>query len=84
MVNKPRKSTKGHVIEHKKNVREYVKDFKPLISICEKYHQQPAHVVRITFIVFVFLIMIGLFRHIFVTLFGLLYPAYMSLRVKMI
>lgn len=64
-----------------KNINEDLKDFTPLKSICQKYDQQPAHVVLIGVIVLILLTSIGLFQHVFITLFGLLYPGYMSFKV---
>ena len=64
-----------------KNINEDLKDFTPLKSVCQKYNQQPAHVVIIVVAAVLLLTSIGLFQHVFVTLFGLLYPAYMSFKV---
>lgn len=65
-----------------KNINDDFKDFTPLKSVCQKYDQQPAHVVLIIVAVVVLLTLIGLFQHVFITLFGLLYPAYMSFKVN--
>jgi len=56
-------------------------DFGPLQSICKKYNIEPAHVVIATVAAVLLLTIFGVFQHIFVTLFGLLYPAYMSFKV---
>lgn len=64
-----------------KNINEDLNDFMPLKSVCRKYNQQPAHVVLIVVGAVLLLTSIGLFQHVFVTLFGLLYPAYMSFKV---
>ena len=64
-----------------KNINEDLKDFTPLKSVCQKYNQQPAHVVIIFVATVLLLTSIGLFQHVFITLFGLLYPAYMSFKV---
>jgi receptor expression-enhancing protein 5/6 len=65
-----------------KNINEDLKDFTPLKSICQKYDQQPAHVVLILVAGVLLLTSIGIFQHVFITLFGLLYPAYMSFKVR--
>jgi len=67
-----------------KNINEDMDDFAPLKSICKKYNQQPSHVVLIAVVVILFLTLTGIFQHVFVTLFGLLYPAYMSFKVKLV
>lgn len=67
-----------------KNINEDMKDFAPLRNICEKHGQQPAHVVLITATVMFLFTSFGLFGHTFVTLFGFVYPAYMSLQVIML
>ena len=64
-----------------KNINEDLNDFTPLKSICRKYDQQPAHVVLIVVGAVLLLTSIGLFQHVLITLFGLLYPAYMSFKV---
>lgn len=65
-----------------KNINEDLKDFTPLKSVCQKYDQQPAHVVLIAVVAVLLLTSIGLFQHVFITLFGLLYPGYMSFKVS--
>lgn len=64
-----------------KNIDDDMDDFGPLKSICRKYDLKPAHVVLIAVGVILVLTVLGVFQHIFVTLFGLLYPAYMSFKV---
>jgi len=65
-----------------KNINEDMNEFTPLKSVCQKYEKQPAHVVLAVVVGVLLLTLTGLFSHIFVTLFGLLYPAYMSFKVK--
>lgn len=65
-----------------KNINEDLNDFTPLKSVCRKYDQQPAHVVLIVVGAVLLLTSIGLLQHVLVTLFGLLYPAYMSFKVS--
>lgn len=58
-----------------------LKDFKPLQTVSDKSNMDPAHIVLIVFGVVIVLTMTGLLGHIFVTIFGMLYPAYMSFKV---
>lgn len=64
-----------------KNINEDMDDFAPLKSLCNKYQLQPSHVVLIAVALILLLTVLGVFQHIFITLFGLLYPAYMSFKV---
>ena len=64
-----------------KNINEDMKDFAPLRTLCEKHGQQPAHAVLATAAAMLLCTSFGLFGHTFVTLFGFVYPAYMSLQV---
>lgn len=64
-----------------KNIDEDMNDFGPLQSLCRKYNIEPSHVVIATVAAVLLLTIFGIFQHIFVTLFGLLYPAYMSFKV---
>lgn len=64
-----------------KNINEDLKDFTPLQSISKRYNQEPSHVALLVIVVMMILTSIGLFQHIVVTVFGLLYPAYMSFKV---
>lgn len=63
------------------NINEDLKEFTPLKTICDKYNKDPSHVVLIFLAVFILLTMLGLFQHVVITLFGLLYPSYMSFKV---
>lgn len=66
-----------------KNIDDDMDDFTPLKSVCDKYQVKPSIVVMaIVGIILIFTIL-GVFQHIFVTLFGLLYPAYMSFKVSL-
>lgn len=65
-----------------KNIDDDMEDFAPLKSVCDKYNVKPAHAVLIAVGVILLLTLLGVFQHIFVTLFGLLYPAYMSFKVR--
>jgi hypothetical protein len=64
------------------NINEDLKDFAPLKTICNKYNQQPAHVVLAIAAVVLLFTLIGLLGHTFVTIFGVAYPGYMSLKVN--
>jgi hypothetical protein len=64
-----------------KNINEDMDDFAPLKSACRKYNAEPSHVVLVLVAAVLLLTVFGVFQHIFVTLFGLLYPAYMSFKV---
>ena len=65
-----------------KNINEDMDDFTPLKSTCKKFNLEPSHVVLVGIAVILLLTVFGIFQHIFVTLFGLLYPAYMSFKVQ--
>jgi hypothetical protein len=65
-----------------KNVNEDVNDFTPLQSVSKKYKWQPAHIVLATGGIFAIFTILGLFQHVMVTVFGLIYPAYMSFKVQ--
>ena len=64
-----------------KNINDDMDDFTPLKSACKKFNLEPSHAVLIVIAVILLLTVFGVFQHIFVTLFGLLYPAYMSFKV---
>ena len=66
-----------------KNINDDMDDFSPLKSVCKKFDLQPAHVVLLAVAGVLVLTILGVFQHIFVTLFGLLYPAYMSFKVSL-
>ena len=64
-----------------KNINDDMDDFTPLKSACNKFNLEPSHVVLVGVAAVLLLTAFGVFQHIFVTLFGLLYPAYMSFKV---
>ena len=62
-------------------INDDLKDFAPLQSASKKFGQEPSHIVLATVGIVIILTLTGIFQHIFITLFGLLYPAYMSYKV---
>jgi len=53
----------------------------PVKKLASRFNQQPSHVVIVIVAAVLLLTALGIFQHIFVTFFGLLYPAYMSFKV---
>ena len=66
-----------------KNIDDDMDDFAPLKTAAGKVHMQPSHLVLVSIVAILILTALGVFQHIFVTLFGLLYPAYMSFKVSL-
>jgi hypothetical protein len=63
------------------DVNNDLKDMKPLKDLSAKVNLEPAHVVLIAVGLVILMTVSGLLGHIFVTIFGSLYPAYMSFKV---
>ena len=64
-----------------RNINQDIDDCTPIKSLSARLNQQPSHIVIGIVAVVLLLTAVGLFQHIFVTLFGLIYPAYMSFKV---
>lgn len=67
-----------------KNIDDDMDDFTPLKSMCSKYNVKPSYIVIAAVAIIILFTLLGVFQHIFITLFGLLYPAYMSFKVQLI
>ena len=67
-----------------RNINEDMDDCAPVKSLSAKLRQEPSHMVIAIVVVVLVLTAIGFFQHIFITLFGLLYPAYMSFKVNFV
>lgn len=65
-----------------KNIDDDMDDFTPLKSISSKYNVKPSYIVVAAVAIIIVFTILGVFQHIFITLFGLLYPAYMSFKVQ--
>lgn len=63
------------------DVNNDLKDVKPLKDFASRLNIEPAFIVLISVVLVIVLTVIGLLGHIFVTIFGSLYPAYMSFKV---
>ena len=56
-------------------------EFKPLTKLASLLRVRPAHIALTIFVLGVIALGTGLFSKIFVALFGLIYPAYMTFKV---
>jgi len=64
------------------NIDDDLQSFTPLKNICDQYKIKPSYIFVAVIVLAIIFTMFGLFQHIFVTVFGMLYPAYMSFKVK--
>ena len=64
------------------NIDDDLQGFTPLKKICDQYKLKPSYIFVPVVVLVILCTFIGLCEHIFVTLFGLLYPAYMSFKVR--
>ncbi len=64
------------------NMEGDLNNFTPLKKICDQFNIKPSWIFLGVIGVTLLFTIIGLFQHIFVTIFGMLYPAYMSFKVK--
>lgn len=63
------------------NIDDDLQGFTPLKNICDKFKIKPSWVFIPVVIIVILSTFIGLCEHLFVTLFGMVYPAYMSFKV---
>ena len=63
------------------DINQDLKNVQPLQQLSQKTNLEPAYLVLIVVGTVILLTITGLFGHIFVTIFGSLYPAYMSFKV---
>lgn len=63
------------------NIDDDLQGFTPLKNICDKFKIKPSWVFIPVVCIVILSTFIGLCEHLFVTLFGMLYPAYMSFKV---
>jgi hypothetical protein len=63
------------------NIDDDLQGFTPLKNICDQYKIKPSWVFIPVVVLVILSTFIGLCEHLFVTLFGMLYPAYMSFKV---
>ena len=63
------------------DINSDLKDVKPLKDLSAKANLEPAYIVLIAVVLVILMTVSGLLGHIFVTIFGTLYPAYMSFKV---
>lgn len=64
------------------NIDDDLQGFTPLKNICDKFKIKPSWVFIPVVIIVILSTFIGLCEHLFVTLFGMVYPAYMSFKVQ--
>ena len=63
------------------NIDDDLQQFTPLKNLCDQYKIKPSWVFIPVVVLVILFTLIGLCEHIFVTVFGMLYPAYMSFKV---
>lgn len=63
------------------NIDDDMQGFIPLKSICDQFKIKPSHIFLTVIILSINLTLFGWFDHVFVTAFGMIYPAYMSFKV---
>lgn len=66
------------------NIDDDLQGFTPLKKICDQYKLKPSYIFIPLVLIVIISTFIGLCEHVFVTLFGLLYPAYMSFKVMVL
>jgi hypothetical protein len=65
------------------NIDDDMAEFTPLKNLCDKFGLKPSYIVIPFIVLSLLLSLFGLFGHIFVTIFGMLYPGYMSFKVPL-
>jgi len=78
MINKDLKSTVEAIVS---KVQTPFSDVTPLNQFANKFNIKPGYVILAFFSLSVILLAAKVFSHIFVAIFGMLYPAYMSYKV---
>lgn len=63
------------------NIDDDMSEFTPLKNLCDKFGLKPSYIVIPFIVIYLLMSLFGVFEHIFVTIFGMLFPAYMSFKV---
>jgi len=63
------------------DIDETFEDFTPLVALCQRTKVRPAYYVLGFFLISIITLGTGIFSHLFVALFGMAYPSYMSCKV---
>ena len=65
------------------SVDAHFHDFEPLNKLAALVRLRPAHIILTVFVLAVFALATGFLSNLFVAVFGMIYPAYMTFKVRM-